>query len=37
VDTVAVLGAGGTMEGASEHGDEDLSATYLTSAPEQAA
>lgn len=58
-ETVAVLGAGGTMgfamaqhgldlplldliarrlhEGAAEHGDQDFSATYLTSAPGQTA
>jgi hypothetical protein len=35
-ESVAVLGAGGTM-GAAEHGDEDFCATYLTSAPDRAA
>ena len=36
--SVAVLGAGSTIrerlaKGAEEHGDEDFSATYLTSTP----
>jgi hypothetical protein len=42
-EAVAVLGAGGTMgfaiarrlgQATAEHGDEDVSAIYLTSAPE---
>jgi hypothetical protein len=42
-ETVAVLGAGGTMGFAMARniaradGDEDISATYLTSTPEHAA